>query len=441
MGSQNDVIAGQYHLVNRLGYGGMGEVYLAQDLNLARQVAVKLLLPNNVEREERRHRDRFRREARTTGTLGRSRHFPQVHAFGEHEGEPFLVMEFIEGPTLEELAEQHHPLPFRGVIAILAQLATALASLHDAGLVHRDLKPSNVMIAPGGVVKVMDLGIVAHTDPFRTRITTTGGAAPGTVAYAAPEQVTEGRAEPRSDLYSLGCIVFELVTGEYLFTAETAYAMARCHADEPPRRIADVRPQTPPWLAETVDRLLCKNPDLRPGDARALFDLVRPHLAVLESAGCPGLGDYDPTLPWVRPCSPPPLPKTSPSDVRRRQGSDLDDLARRQKRTTELRRDDLSRIRAEAGTFARDGDLRGAVQLIDQCLDSAVGRFGRIESGVVRLRIDRAALLREEGLPRDAYSAYTEVRPDAVRAFGEPSPEVREIDDGIERCAEDGGPH
>ncbi|MFQ6197738.1 serine/threonine-protein kinase [Streptomyces sp. NPDC000405] len=436
MGSQNDLIAGQYRLARRLGGGSMGEVSLAHDLTLDRQVAVKRLHPHNTEREEGRYSDRFEREAKTTARLGRSRHFPQVHAFGHHDGKPYLVMEFIEGPTLADLAVRHHPLPFRAVTATLAQLATALAWLHDADLVHRDLKPSNVMIAPGGVVKVVDLGIVALSDPHATRLTATGHV-PGTAAYMAPEQAADGLTEPRSDLYSAGCVAFELVTGELPFNAPTAHAMARCHIDQAPRRTADVRPQTPPWLAEVVDQLLHKNPDLRPRDARALYEVLRPHLPALRSPGLPHLGDFDPTLPWVHPCSPPPRPKKSPTHVQRRHGSGLDALARRRTRQTDLRRDDLARVHTEAGTHAADGDLHGAVQLIEQCLKSAVGRFGRIEPGVVRLRIDRAGLLHEEGLAKEAYSAYNEVRPDAVRAFGEESSEVREIDEGMEGCEED----
>ncbi|MFF9675912.1 serine/threonine-protein kinase [Streptomyces eurythermus] len=437
MGSQNDIIDGQYHLVRRLGGGAMGEVSLAHDLNLDRQVAVKRLHPHNAGREEGRYSDRFEREARTTARLGRSGHFPQVYAFGQHDGEPYLVMEFIEGPTLAELATRHHPLPFPAVTAILAQLATALAWLHDADLVHRDLKPSNVMIAPGGVVKVVDLGIVALSDPHATRLTVTGHV-PGTAAYMAPEQAADGLTEPRSDLYSTGCVGFELVTGELPFDAPTAHAMARCHIDQAPRKTADVRPQAPPWLAEVIDQLLHKNPDLRPRDARALYEALRSHLAVLESPGCPKLGDFDPTLPWVQPCSPPPRPQKSPPHVQRRRGSGLDALARRHARQADLRRDDLTRVRTEASELAADGDLRGAIQLIEQCLKNAVGRFGRIEPGVVRLCIDRAGLLHEEGLSKEAHFAYGDVRPDAVRAFGEGSLEVREIDEGIEGCEEDG---
>ncbi|MFD5973894.1 MULTISPECIES: serine/threonine-protein kinase [Streptomyces] len=436
MGSQDDTIDGQYHLVRRLGGGAMGEVNLAHDLNLDRQVAVKRLYPHIVEREEGRYRDRFEREARTTAGLGRSRHFPQVHAFGRHGGEPYLVMEFIEGPTLAQLVTRHHPLTFPAITAILGQLATALAWLHDADLVHRDLKPSNIMIAPGGVLKVVDLGVVAISDPHATRLTATGHV-PGTVAYMAPEQADTGLTEPRSDLYSTGCVVFELVTGELPFDAPTAHAMARCHIDQAPRRTADVRPQTPVWLAEVIDQLLHKDPDLRPRDARALYEALRPHLAALPLPGCPELGDFDPTLPWAHPCSPPPQPQKSAPYVRRRRGSGLDALARRQARQADLRRNDLTRVRTEADELAADGDLRGAIQLIEQCLKNAVSRFGRIEPGVVRLRIDRAGLLHEEGLSKDARFAYDDVRSDAVRAFGEGSSEVREIDGGIEGCEED----
>ncbi|AVV45240.1 hypothetical protein C6376_31610 [Streptomyces sp. P3] len=437
MGSQNEIIARRYRLVRRLGGGAMGEVSLAYDLSLGRQVAVKQLHAHNVEREEGRYADRLEREAKATTGLSRCRHFPQVYDFGYHADEPYLVMEYIEGPTLAELAANHHPLSFSTITAILAQLATALSCLHDAEFVHRDLKPTNVMIASGGVIKVVDLGIVAVSDPHATRLTATGQV-PGTAAYMAPEQAADGLAEPRSDLYSTGCLVFELVTGELLFNAPTAHAMARAHIDQAPRKTRDVRPETPPWLAHIIDRLLHKDPELRFPDARALYGACHPHLDDLRGTGGPRLGRFDPALLWRAPCSPPPPPQPSTPPPRRSPGTRMDALARSRTRRTDLRRDDLAQVRADAAAQAANGDLRGAVQRIEECLASAVGHFGRIEKGVVRLGIDHAGLLCEQGLSKQAHAAYVDVRPDAVLAFGEESPEVREIDEGIEGCEEDG---
>ncbi|MEU6102939.1 serine/threonine-protein kinase [Streptomyces flaveolus] len=267
------LIQGRYRLLERIGRGGMGEVWRARDESLGRRVAVKCLKPLGTQHDQsftRVLRERFRREARVAAAL-QHRGVTVVHDFGEYEGVLFLVMELLEGRDLSRLLEdnKHHPLPVPDVLDIAEQVAAALAYTHEQGIVHRDLKPANIVRLADGTVKICDFGIarLGHDVGFTARLTGTG-IAMGTPHYMSPEQIGGDEVDRRSDLYSLGCVLYEIATGVPPFDLDDAWAVLVGHRDtapEPPRRH---RPDLPGYLERIILDLLAKQPGQRPQDAR-----------------------------------------------------------------------------------------------------------------------------------------------------------------------------
>ena len=254
------LIADRYEIDDLpLGRGGMGAVHRGRDLRLDRRVAVKLLqLPGSD--EEVQHR--FAREARIVAKLEHPG-VPVLYDFGTYDQRLFQVMQFVDGVTIADLVDEFGPLPEPWAANIAAQTAAVLAEAHDRGICHRDLKPTNLMLCPDGAVKVLDFGLAllreSDVAPFSR-----AGQILGTPSYMAPEQIQRGVAEPRSDLYALGCVLHEMLTGEQLFTGPTAYAVFERHVREEPRAVAG-------GLNEVVQRLLAKEPAGRPGSAREVF--------------------------------------------------------------------------------------------------------------------------------------------------------------------------
>ncbi|GAA3379249.1 serine/threonine-protein kinase [Streptomyces sannanensis] len=280
------LIHGRYRLLELIGRGGMGEVWRAHDESLGRRVAVKCLKPLGMQREETRSgvlRERFRREARVAAAL-QHRGVTVIHDFGEEDGVLYLVMELLEGRNLSQLLEgnKHHPLPVPEVLDIAEQVAAALAYCHEQGIVHRDLKPANIMRLADGTVKICDFGIarLGHDIGFTARLTGTG-IAMGTPHYMSPEQIGGGPVDHRSDLYSLGCVLYEIATGAPPFDLDDAWAVLVGHRDTPPRPPGSHRPDLPEFLDRVVLDLLAKTPEERPADAR---DLAR-RLAAGHPAG------------------------------------------------------------------------------------------------------------------------------------------------------------
>ncbi|MFF9457581.1 serine/threonine-protein kinase [Streptomyces flaveolus] len=267
------LIQGRYRLLERIGRGGMGEVWRARDESLGRRVAVKCLKPLGTQHDQsftRVLRERFRREARVAAAL-QHRGVTVVHDFGECDGVLFLVMELLEGRDLSRLLEdnKHHPLPVPDVLDIAEQVAAALAYTHEQGIVHRDLKPANIVRLADGTVKICDFGIarLGHDVGFTARLTGTG-IAMGTPHYMSPEQIGGDEVDRRSDLYSLGCVLYEIATGVPPFDLDDAWAVLVGHRDtapEPPRRH---RPDLPGYLERIILDLLAKQPGQRPQDAR-----------------------------------------------------------------------------------------------------------------------------------------------------------------------------
>ncbi|WP_432102526.1 protein kinase domain-containing protein [Streptomyces sp. bgisy091] len=266
------LIHGRYQLLDVIGRGGMGEVWRARDEALGRQVAVKCLKPMGPQHDQdftRVLRERFRREARVAAAL-QHRGVTVVHDFGESEGVLYLVMELLEGRDLSQLLEDNAraPLPVADVVDIAEQVADALGYTHQQGIVHRDLKPANIVRLHDGAVKICDFGIarLGRDVGFTSRLTGTG-IAMGTPHYMSPEQISGAEVDHRSDLYSLGCVLYEIATGVPPFDMEDAWSVLVGHRDTVPEPPRSHRAELPGFFDEVVLDLLAKTPGERPADA------------------------------------------------------------------------------------------------------------------------------------------------------------------------------
>jgi non-specific serine/threonine protein kinase len=268
------LIADRYELDELpLGQGGMGAVHGGHDKHLDRRVAVKFLhLPGGPDDELAR---RFVREARI---LARLEHpgAPVLYDFGMFERRLFQVMQFIDGVTIADVVGEQGPLPVPWAAAITAQACAVLSAAHGLSICHRDLKPTNLMLCPDGSVKVLDFGLAMLREADVLRFTRAGQIL-GTPAYMAPEQIHSGVADPRSDLYALGCVLHEMLTGRQLFTGPTAYVVFDKQVKQEPPAV----PGVPAELDRLVQALLAKDPDRRPADADELYDRLWPFIADL----------------------------------------------------------------------------------------------------------------------------------------------------------------
>ncbi|GHJ47255.1 hypothetical protein Cs7R123_45970 [Catellatospora sp. TT07R-123] len=253
-----------------LGSGGMGQVFRAYDRQLDRHVVVKQL---RMDLLDIGLVERFHREARLTARMDHPG-VPAVYDIGTHDGCPYLVMQLVNGPTLTDLVEEQGPLPVPWVAAIGAQICGILLAAHQLGLVHRDLKPDNVMLDGSGAVKVLDFGLaVAYGDDRYSRITQSGQVF-GTLGYMAPEQIRAERATHRTDLYGLGGILYELITGAAPFDEADTAQLHDLQLHQQPERPSRHRPDLPAELEELVLALLAKSPADRPGDAGEVYDVL-----------------------------------------------------------------------------------------------------------------------------------------------------------------------
>ena len=253
---------GPYRLVARIGAGGMGEVYKAEDSKLNRPVALKLL-PQHLATDADRLR-RFHAEARAASSLNHP-HILVVHDFGEVDGRPFIVTEFVEGQTLRQRM-QAGPIAVREALDIATQIAGALAAAHTRGLVHRDIKPENVMLRPDGSVKVLDFGlaklVATESDDAASALLTRPGTVMGTPRYMSPEQARGLPLDARSDLWSLGVVLYEMVAGRAPFEGATSADVLAIILERDVEPIARV-PDVPAALAVVLSTALEKDPQQR----------------------------------------------------------------------------------------------------------------------------------------------------------------------------------
>ncbi|MCA1559720.1 MAG: serine/threonine protein kinase, partial [Acidobacteria bacterium] len=247
---------GKYRIVSRLGRGGMGTVYKAIDETLEREVAIKILNPDLADSDLLK---RFRAEAVTLARLNHP-NIATLFELGRQGDDLLMVMEFVRGETFDKLSDRVGPMPFERAAFLCTQVLDALSHAHRAGIVHRDLKPSNLMLAESGVVKVMDFGIARMVG---TEHLTTDGYMMGTPAYMAPEQVMGTEVDGRADLYSIGVVLFRLLTGSLPFKADTAVAMIQKQIKDAPTPLRQFRAELPIWCEQILDRALAKPPENR----------------------------------------------------------------------------------------------------------------------------------------------------------------------------------
>jgi serine/threonine-protein kinase len=272
------VLDGRYRVDTMIATGGMSAVYRGLDLRLDRPVALKIMEPRYA--GDRQFLTRFQREARAVAGL-KDPGLVAVYDQGIDGQHPFLVMELIEGGTLRELLRERGPMPPHAVAAVLRPVLGGLAVAHRAGLVHRDIKPENVLVSDDGDVKIADFGLVRAV--AEAKITSTSVIL-GTAAYLSPEQVSTGDAGPRSDVYSVGILAYELLTGVTPFTGDSALAVAYQRMDNDVRPPSTVIAGVPAQFDELVERATAREPADRYADAQ---DMGAELDAIVDELGLP----------------------------------------------------------------------------------------------------------------------------------------------------------
>ncbi|MFF4232871.1 protein kinase [Streptomyces sp. NPDC001820] len=394
---------GRYELTRELGRGGMGVVWEAHDRDQGRQVAVKLLAPRGYSSELATLERRFLREARLTSRLSHPG-IPAVYDHGSHDGELYLVMELVPGRGLDSILTDEGPLPVDRAAGIAQSVADVLAYAHGQGIVHRDLKPSNLMVTPAGDVMVLDFGVAAALEPRpgETRFTA-ANAAPGTVVYMAPEQAV-GKTVPASDLYSLGCVLYELLAGSPPFTDGSPFLLYHQHANEPVPPLSGHRPGIPPGLQELVEGLLEKNPEDRPASAtqvRALLSVWAPAAAATAFAH----------------------PRLAEITALRLSGRPARALEEYEELMAEpgLGRADFLGARVEAALCAGAlGRTREALDELKSILAEQRSVLGSADSAVLDTRYEIAVLLVRMGERHAAVELLRRLADDENRAVGDP---------------------
>ena len=295
MSRSQTTIADRYELGERLGHGGMADVWAARDLRLRRDVAVKFLSPGVARRAD--GKARFEAEARSAASLNHP-NIVTVYDSGEHDGSPFLVMERLPGRTLaDEIANA--PLDLERALSVASDVLAALEAAHGAGIVHRDIKPANVLLCPDGTAKVADFGIAKAASEVDV---TTGRVILGTPGYLPPERLAGRPATPASDLYSVGVLLYEALSGRAPFDDPSPVAAAKAVQRELPPALAQLRPDLPAHLVAAVERAMEKDPGRRFASAAEMAEALSGPLPTetqpLNLAETAALESPPPEPPW-----------------------------------------------------------------------------------------------------------------------------------------------
>lgn len=273
---------GRYRLIEMLGRGGMGEVWRAYDTTIDRLVALKVLPPNFA--DDRDFQERFRREAKAAAGLDEP-HVVPIHDFGEIDGRLYVTMRLIKGRDLQHLLGDG-PLPPSRAVRIIEQISSALHAAHEVGLVHRDVKPSNILVARDDFAYLIDFGIARAAG--ETTLTNTG-AVIGTWAYMAPERLNTGRADARTDVYALACVLHETLTGQRPYPGDSLERQITGHMTVPPPRPSVIRPGVPAEFDIVVARGMAKDPDHRYATTLKLAEHAR---SAISAPLPPPVGDH-----------------------------------------------------------------------------------------------------------------------------------------------------
>ncbi|HEX7835473.1 MAG TPA: Stk1 family PASTA domain-containing Ser/Thr kinase, partial [Pseudolysinimonas sp.] len=292
------LVDGRYQVRSRIARGGMATVYLATDLRLERRVAIKVMHGHLADDES--FKQRFIQEARSAARLA---HPNVVNVFdqGQDADSAYLVMEYLPGITLRDLLQEYGSLTAEQTLDISEAVLSGLAAAHKAGIVHRDLKPENVLLADDGRIKIGDFGLARAASAN----TATGAALLGTVAYLSPELVTRGIADTRSDIYAVGIMMYEMLTGEQPFRGEQPMQVAYQHANDAVPTPSSVNARVPAELDELVLWATARDPEHRPRDARTMLDQLHDTEALIKTA-LPGTATAAQRT-VVMPSTPPPL--------------------------------------------------------------------------------------------------------------------------------------
>lgn len=448
------VVAGRYEMAGLIGQGGMGQVWTAYDQRLGRRVAVKLLRPDKMAADTAAEdlRRRFVRECRVTAQVNHPG-LVTVHDAGSDGDELFLVMQYVEGTDLAAHFAGHAPYPWQWAASVAAQLCGVLAAVHAVPIVHRDLKPRNVMVQPDGSVLVLDLGVASVIDTDTTRLTHTGSVI-GSPAYMAPEQVMGGAVGPYTDLYALGVVLHELLSGTVPFPGATALGVLHRHLYEPPVPVRRIRPEIPETLEALVLRLLAKDPQHRPAGAQEVYEALAPLLPTRGVVGAPHSGQagipLDPSRPFLRPhapwpdraTAPPPAPSVplSPLPPRSPQ-SPSQSPSHSQSRSpmpgsAPAQRPDVAAAVDEAKRLLGEGSITQAVDILGGILPAAAAEHGE-RSPVVRiLRKQYATTLMDDGQYRRALPELRRLADDRAADAGPGDPQTLQFRYDAAQCLE-----
>ncbi|MGN9778059.1 protein kinase domain-containing protein [Micromonospora sp. H33] len=405
-------MADRYELTYPVGSGAMGQVWAGFDEKLDRPVAIKFLRKLAIPESEREHAvERFMREARVTARLDHPG-VPSVHDVGYHDDDIYIVMQLVPGMVLADLIAERGWLSAPWAAAIGAQICSVLAAAHAASLVHRDLKPQNLMVTPTGAVKVLDFGVAALLGPDVPRLTATSHTL-GTPTYMAPEQALNSAVGPRADLYALGCVLFELLTGNPPFRADNPLGMLHRHMNDPIPSIAEHRAGVPDGLAQLVVRLLAKDPQHRPGSAAEVYEILAPFGAVAQELAADlalTVADgqrVDPTMPYRYPFGPlppqAPLPPTRVDIVRPRATPEV---------VEPPSLDELAAVEERAWELAEDERFTQAAELLETTLRPVRKGHGAKQPRILELRLNLANLYILAGAYRQALPEFTQLAED-----------------------------
>jgi serine/threonine protein kinase len=391
-------IADRYELVASISIGGMGQVWRGYDTVLDRPVAVKVIRPDKVAdpRLYDEYADRFKREARVTARI-ENPGVPSVYdaAVDKDKGSLYLVMQLVRGVSLADTIDESAPLPVPAAAAVAAQVCAVLSDAHAVPVVHRDLKPGNIMVADDGTVKVLDFGIAAVLRTDVTRLTQTGTPL-GTYAYMPPEQVRGAPATPGSDLYSLGCVLYQMLTGKPVFPADyTSFRLQVAHVQDPPLPPSAHVDGLPEDLERLVLDLLAKDPEDRPATAQDVYDRLVPYLPQPEPLApdkpLPPGALPDPTRPYRRPI--PPRPRAAVLAPTKPLPPTLVETTASTPQVVGLAPGELVEADQHAQALIDEGRFAQAVGVLDDVIDPASAALGAESAQVVELRLLRATAL------------------------------------------------